>query len=211
MTTAAQRLQTDRLLTIIRTDTPDDARIACDALIAGGITTLEVSLTTPGALDVIRDFEGRADVGAGTIRSVADAEACVAAGATFLLSPHTDLEVVAWAHAHDVLYIPGALTPTEVAAALDAGSPIVKLFPARAVGPSYIRDLLGPFPAARLLPTGGVDATNAGAFLDAGAVAVALGSSLVSGATIADPARLTALAAQARAAVPTLSGLEGRE
>ena len=102
-----------------------------------------------------------------------------------------------------MLYIPGALTPTEVAAALDAGSPIVKLFPARAVGAVYVRDLLGPFPGAKLLPTGGIDAANAREYLEAGAVAVALGSSLINAATIADPTRLAALAGQARAAIPT--------
>jgi 2-dehydro-3-deoxyphosphogluconate aldolase/(4S)-4-hydroxy-2-oxoglutarate aldolase len=200
---AAARLEAERLLAIVRTDSAADARVAGEALVAGGIACVEVSLTTPGALEAIAALAGHAAVGAGTIRSVADAEAAVSAGAGYLLSPHADLAVVAWAREHDVLYIPGALTPTEVAAALDAGSPIVKLFPARAVGAVYVRDLLGPFPGAKLLPTGGIDAANAREYLEAGAVAVALGSSLINAATIADPTRLAALAGQARAAIPT--------
>jgi 2-dehydro-3-deoxyphosphogluconate aldolase / (4S)-4-hydroxy-2-oxoglutarate aldolase len=198
---AAARLQADRLLAIIRTESAADARVAAEGLIAGGIASLEISLTTPGALQAIAHLAAEAALGAGTIRGVADAEASVDAGAAFLLSPHTDLQVAAWARAHDVLYIPGALTPTDVAAALDAGSTLIKLFPARAFGPAYVRDLLGPFPTARLVPTGGIDAANAREYLDAGAVAVAMGSSLVNADTIADRARLATLAEQARAAV----------
>jgi 2-dehydro-3-deoxyphosphogluconate aldolase/(4S)-4-hydroxy-2-oxoglutarate aldolase len=96
-----------------------------------------------------------------------------------------------------------------VAAALDAGSTLIKLFPARAFGPAYVRDLLGPFPTARLVPTGGIDAANAREYLDAGAVAVAMGSSLVNADTIADRARLATLAEQARAAVaPSITNPE---
>jgi len=112
------------------------------------------------------------------VRGVADAEAAVAAGASFLVSPHLAFEVTEWAHEHDVLHVPGAFTPTELAAALDAGAELVKLFPAGRPGPGYVRDLLAPFPSARLVPTGGVDEGNAREFLDAGAVAVAVGGAL---------------------------------
>jgi 2-dehydro-3-deoxyphosphogluconate aldolase/(4S)-4-hydroxy-2-oxoglutarate aldolase len=203
--TIAARIEAERLLAIVRTSEARAGRAAAQAVLAGGITVIEISLTTPDALAVVRDVAeaGHALVGVGTVRSVADAEAAVAVGARFLLSPHVDLSVAAWARANDVLYLPGALTPTDVAAALDAGCRLVKLFPARAFGPAHVRDLLGPFPGARLVPTGGVDLGNAADYLAAGAAAVALGGSLVNDATAADPDRLTALSANARAAIPS--------
>lgn len=201
----AAEIERDRLLAILRTSNEMLAREAGETLISASVTRLEVSLTTPGALRVIAALAADACVGAGTVCSVADAEAAAGAGARFLLSPHAVSALYSWSEEHDILYIPGALTPTEIAAALNAGARMVKLFPARAVGPEYVRDLRGPFPGVRLLPTGGIDAANARRYLTAGAVAVALGGTLVSDATAGDSTRLTALAREARAAVSPMT------
>jgi 2-dehydro-3-deoxyphosphogluconate aldolase / (4S)-4-hydroxy-2-oxoglutarate aldolase len=175
-----------RVIAIVRRDSAAAAQVDARAIIAGGITVVEISLADGTGLEAIRETamglpEG-VRLGAGTVRSEADARAAVAAGGRFLVSPHLVPEVLAWARAHDVLYIPGVFTATELAAALDAGAELVKLFPAGRLGPGYVRDLLGPFPSARLVPTGGINDENAQAFLDAGAVAVAVGSALAGGA-----------------------------
>lgn len=223
---AAARIERERAIAIVRLSAPGGALDAARAVVAGGLTVVEISLTTPDALATIeqltgpraavgalatprsrtdeRDADGAAPlVGAGTVRSVADAERAVAAGAAFLLSPHLALDVLAWAQARDLLAIPGAFTPTDVAAALDAGAPLVKLFPAGVLGPGYVRDLLGPFPAARLVPTGGVGLEDAGTYLDAGAAAVALGGALVGDRSARDPDRLQLLARTTRARIPS--------
>ena len=118
-------------------------------------------------------------VGAGTVLSVPAARRAVDAGAAFLVCPHTDLRLVEWALEHAVPIFPGALTPTEVVRAWDAGATAVKLFPASVVGPAFVREIRGPLPQVPLIPTGGVSADNAGAFISAGAVAVGLGSWLI--------------------------------
>lgn len=214
---AAARIERERAIAIVRLSEPGGALGAARAVVAGGLTVVEVSLTTPDALLAIAGLTERgadplvgagltepsadALVGAGTVLSIADAERAVAAGAGFLLSPHLTLDVLAWARARDVLAIPGALTPTDVAAALAAGAPLVKLFPARAFGPGYVRDLLGPFPAARLVPTGGVGPDDAGAYLDAGAAAVAFGGALVDDRSARDLHSLQTLARATRARI----------
>ncbi len=169
----------------------DPARVVgvADGLLAAGIGCLEITLNDPidTALGSIREladtFAGRLLVGAGTVRSVAAAERAADAGATFLVSPHTDEALVAWAAARGIPAFPGALTPTEVVRAWDAGAAGVKLFPASAAGPAFIRELRGPLPEIPLLPTGGVTADNAADFIRAGAVAVGLGSWLIGDGT----------------------------
>lgn len=184
-----------RALAIVRMNTAADAVAACRALADGGLRTVEVSLAQFGATEAIAEavaeLEGIAFVGAGTVRTLAHAEAALAAGAQFLVGPGLDPTVAAWASERDVLYVPGALTPTEVEAA-SRWSPLVKLFPARSLGPGYVRDLCAPFPDIALLPTGGVDLENARTFLAAGATAVALGSALVNARTVVAPDELAA-------------------
>jgi 2-dehydro-3-deoxyphosphogluconate aldolase / (4S)-4-hydroxy-2-oxoglutarate aldolase len=175
-----------RLIAVVRRESAAAATADARSIADAGISVLEISLAGEGALDAISEVamslpEGTW-LGAGTVRGEADAAAAVTAGARFLVSPHLANDVVEWALAHDVLYMPGVFTATELAAALDAGAELVKLFPAGRLGPPYVRDLLAPFPGARLVPTGGVDAENARAFLDAGAAAVAVGRALTAGA-----------------------------
>jgi 2-dehydro-3-deoxyphosphogluconate aldolase/(4S)-4-hydroxy-2-oxoglutarate aldolase len=189
----ATEIERGRLLAIIRLE-PASAAIAAARLLAeNGIRAVEFSLATEGAPEALRssaaELAATISIGAGTVRTVADAERAVEAGASYLVSPHLADEVSAWARERDVLHIPGAFSPTEVAAALEADAPLIKLFPAGRGGPSYIRDLLSPFPEARLVPTGGINLDNGRAFLDAGAAALAVGSALV-GAGARDRASL---------------------
>jgi len=178
-----ERTRHDRLVAIIRLrhDAPL-VRIA-EALVAGGIRALEFTLTSPGAVPAITACRTRFGedviVGAGTVLDVEEAGRCLDAGAQFLVSPGFDPAVVALARERGALAMPGALTPTEIVTAWRAGADVVKVFPARAFGPRYIADLLAPLPQIPLMPTGGVDETNAAAYLHAGAVGVAVGGKLV--------------------------------
>ena len=206
---AAGTIGASRLIAVVRAGGADEAARAVEALAEAGVGVAEISLTTPGALDalarVAASLGERQLIGAGTVRTLEDAERALGAGAGFLVSPNLDLAVVEWALAHDVLHVPGALSPSEVALALARGAPLIKLFPAGGPGPGYVRELLAPFPEARLIPTGGVSTANARAFLEAGAYAVAVGSALVNATTIRDSAQLAALAREFQSLTATLT------
>jgi Entner-Doudoroff aldolase len=167
-------MRRERACAILRTDDAFAAPPAMDAAIAGGFRIVEVTLTTPGALELVAALSRRGDVtvGAGTVLTVADAEAAVAAGARFVVSPVTDPEVIRRAAALGVASLPGCHTPTEMLAAHRAGAPLLKLFPSPAGGPAWLRSVLAPLPFLRVVPTNGVDAENAGAWLEAGAWAL---------------------------------------
>ncbi|MBS1862177.1 MAG: bifunctional 4-hydroxy-2-oxoglutarate aldolase/2-dehydro-3-deoxy-phosphogluconate aldolase [Actinobacteria bacterium] len=181
----AAAIERSRLIAILRSESADEGLRAAAALVAGGVEALEFSLASPAALAALQmavaELGSVASLGAGTVLTSDAARAAVEAGAEFLVSPNVDPSVGAAALELDVLHLPGALTPTEVAAALTGGAPLVKLFPAVRLGPGYVRDLLAPFPDLKLVPTGGIDAGNAAAFLSAGAAAVAVGGALTAG------------------------------
>jgi 2-dehydro-3-deoxyphosphogluconate aldolase/(4S)-4-hydroxy-2-oxoglutarate aldolase len=198
------------LIGIVRLST-DASRVAVEALRAGGLELVEVTLTTPGALSAIRELSEahpRAWIGAGSVVSVEDAERAIAAGAKFLVTPTLDTAVLSAAAARGVPVVCGAYTPTELQSAHAHGAALVKVFPAGALGPGYVRDVLAPLPHLRLAPTGGVTVDNLDAWFGAGAVAVAVGSALVSqqdaDAGVWDDviARTRALVAATRSAVP---------
>ena len=172
------------LVPVIRAPSAALAVKAVDALLAGGVSVFEITMTVPGAVSVIEQlvarFGDRVIVGAGTVLSPADARACILAGASFIVSPGLDLATVAEVKTHGVCVMPGALTPTEVITAWQAGVDMVKIFPASALGgPKYLRALRGPFPDVKFLPTGGVSAATAGEYIAAGASALGVGSDLV--------------------------------
>lgn len=170
----------DRALCVVRAAlVPDPARLAA-ALAAAGIRAVEFTFTTPGAPAVIEAAAAAGDavIGAGTVLTAAQARDAIAAGARFLVTPGLRPEVARIGREAGVAVVMGALTPTEVAAAMECAD-AVKIFPARLGGPAYLRDLRGPFPQVRLIPSGGVGVGNARAFLDAGAVAVAAGTDVV--------------------------------
>jgi 2-dehydro-3-deoxyphosphogluconate aldolase/(4S)-4-hydroxy-2-oxoglutarate aldolase len=179
-------------------------------LYEAGVRAVEVTLTSTGALEALGRLRAAlpedALLGVGTVRSAADAERAVDAGATYVVAPDLRPEVVAWAVAHGVPVVPGALTPTEIAAAWAAGATAVKVFPVSAVGgPAYLEAVRAPLPEVPLVPTGGVGLGDIGAYLAAGAAAVGVGSPLLGDA--GDPSGdLDALAGRARRAVAAATG-----
>lgn len=195
-----------KVIAIARGVDPERLMEAADALRSAGIPAIEVTLDSPDALSVIprlRDAYGDAvAVGAGTVMRLEDAKAAVDAGAEYLISPHTDLGVVDWAARSGVPAFPGALSPTEVVAAWDAGAAAVKVFPAGPLGPAYLKGLGGPLPHIGLVPTGGIDAGNARAYLDAGAVAVGVGSWLLGDG---DPEHVAARARELATSIGSLN------
>jgi 2-dehydro-3-deoxyphosphogluconate aldolase/(4S)-4-hydroxy-2-oxoglutarate aldolase len=179
-------------------------------LYEGGVRAIEVTLTSEGALEAFgrlrEELPGDALLGVGTVRSVGAAEAAVAAGATYLVAPDFRPDVVAWARERGMPVVPGALTPSEVAAAWAAGATAVKVFPVSAVGgPAYVKAVRAPLPEVPLVPTGGIGLDDVGAYLAAGAAAVGIGSPLLGDA--GDPGGdLAALADRARRTVAAATG-----
>lgn len=192
-----------RASAILRTTDADAAGPAMEAAVRGGFRALEFTLTTPRALERIGEFAARDGlvVGAGTVLTVADAEAAVAHGARFLVSPVVDEEVIGAAHTLGVAVIPGCHTPTELHRAWRAGAQMQKLFPAPGLGPAYLKACLGPLPFLRVVPTNGVTVDNARAWLDAGAHALGMvaplfdATEVLAGDTDAIEARARALLA----------------
>lgn len=172
------------IIPVVRASSPREARIAADAVCEGGIPIVEITMTVPGAVGVIRELTqgGRSDilVGAGTVLNVQAARLCLDYGAQFLVSPGFNLQTVELAKQEGKLMIAGALTPTEIMTAWEAGSDFVKVFPCNQVGGAkYIKALRGPFPQIPLIPTGGVNLDTAAAFIEAGAAALGVGGELV--------------------------------
>jgi 2-dehydro-3-deoxyphosphogluconate aldolase / (4S)-4-hydroxy-2-oxoglutarate aldolase len=159
------------------------------ALADGGVTVAEITMTVPGALEVLRQVRGalgdRVLLGAGTILDTETARAALLAGAEYIVAPTVNLDVIRLCQRYNKLVMPGAFTPTEILAAWEAGADIVKVFPAEIVGPAFFKALRGPLPQIRLMPTGGVDLTTAAAFLKAGACCLGIGGQLVEPAAIA--------------------------
>ena len=176
----AELMRRERACAILRSEDAEAGRLAMHAAIAGGFRCAEVTLTTPGALELVAELSRREGltVGAGTVLTVADAEAAVAAGARFLVSPVFDPEVVRAAARLGVASLPGCHTPTELLAAHRAGATLLKLFPAPAGGPAWLRSVLAPLPFLRVVPTNGIDADNAADWLAAGAWALGFNAAI---------------------------------
>ena len=196
------------VVAVIRLRDPGKLRAVVDALMAGGVKALEVTMTVPGAVDLIRGLaptlpEGFL-LGAGTVLNASIAHAVIGAGAQFVISPVFRREVIAACHEHDVPAMPGCFTPTEILEAHDAGADIVKVFPATALGPQYIKDVRAPLPQVKLMPTGGVSPENAGDWIRAGAVAVAAGSSVLDARAI-ESGRLEVVTESARRIVANVA------
>ena len=171
------------VVAIVRVGSAQEAVEVCGAIAKGGVKPIEVTMTVPGAIDAIKEFKSAMKsevlVGAGTVLDPETARAVILAGAEFVVSPNLNLKVIEVCHRYGKVVIPGTLTPTEILTAWEAGADIVKVFPAGALGPRYLRDIKGPFPQIRLTPTGGVNLENTPDFIRAGAVAVSVGTSLV--------------------------------
>ena len=179
------------LVPVIRAESPDMAGLAIEAIRAGGVPILEITMTVPGAVRLIEDLSHRyardAVVGAGTVLDPETARACILAGARFVVTPSLNLDTIACCRRYGVAVLPGALTPTEVLAAWQAGADMVKVFPAGALGgASYIKALKAPFPQIDIVPTGGVSLKTAADFIKAGAAALGVGADLVDTKALAE-------------------------
>ena len=177
------------IIPVVRASSVEEANRAVEAICAGGIPVVEITMTVPNAISVIRELVQRHGgdvlIGAGTVTNAEQAESCVRAGAQFLVSPGLATSVLSVARVHNRLAIPGALTPTELMNAQEQGASLVKIFPCGNVGgPKYVKSLKAPFPQAQLVPTGGVNAANAAEFIAAGAYALGVGADLVDAAAL---------------------------
>ena len=172
------------VIPVVRAESADIALRAIDAIRAGGISVLEITMTVPGAIRIIEEVAqklgSKAIVGAGTVLDEVNARQCILAGAQFIVSPALNLDTISCCHRYGIVVIPGAMTPTEVVTASSAGADWVKVFPAGALGgPSYIKALKAPLPHIQLVPTGGVSLKTAADFILAGAIALGVGTDLV--------------------------------
>jgi 2-dehydro-3-deoxyphosphogluconate aldolase/(4S)-4-hydroxy-2-oxoglutarate aldolase len=172
------------VIAIMRAQSPDQLIAAADAIKKGGVRVIEVTMTTPGALDVIAEAAKRYGqevlFGAGTVLDPETARSAILAGAGFIVAPTLNLEVIALCNRYGIPVMPGCFTPTEMLAAWEAGADMIKLFPADVGGPGLIKALLAPLPQLQIVPVGGVDLNTAAAFVRNGAVALGVGGSLIS-------------------------------
>ena len=195
------------VVAVIRTQDGGELVSICEALVAGGVLAVEITMTSPGALEAIyqasKVLGGKAIIGAGSVLDGETARAALLAGADFLVSPVLRQDVITMAKRCGKIVIPGAFSPSEILTAWEAGADVVKVFPATKLGPEFFKDIRGPLPQVKLTPTGGVNLGNLGQFLQAGAVFVGVGSALVNRDIVArrDWAALSVLAAQYIAAV----------
>ncbi len=178
-----ERIEEIGIIPAVRLNTVPDALFAAEAVSTSGIPIVEVTMTVPHALDVIRELtrhDPQLVVGAGTVFNLDTAQRCLDAGAMFLTSPGLDLKIVEFALKNEILVFPGALTPTEITAAWTSGADFVKVFPCSKMGgPSYVKDLKSPFRDVPMIAAGGVNQQNAANFIYAGAAAVGIGRDLV--------------------------------
>ncbi|MHA6250775.1 bifunctional 4-hydroxy-2-oxoglutarate aldolase/2-dehydro-3-deoxy-phosphogluconate aldolase [Oceanobacillus sp. CAU 1775] len=179
------RIKENGIVAIIRGQQRENIVFIIEALLNGGVRSVEITADTPGinfALeDAVKAFGDEVFIGAGTVLDPETAKAVINSGAKFIISPTMNTETIRLTKRYGVLSMPAAMTPTEILTAYEAGADIIKLFPARSLGPSYIKDIHGPLPQVPLLPTGGIHLDNMQDFLQAGAIGVGLGSSLVKG------------------------------
>lgn len=178
------------VVAVIRASSPDELMSITQALYRGGVKALEITMTSPNALDTIKDATAKlgdeAIIGVGSVLDSETARAAILAGAQFVVSPVFKPEIVALCRRYSTICIPGAFTPTEILTAWESGADVVKIFPATKLGPEFIKDLKGPLPQIKVTPTGGVNLENAGDFIRSGASFVGVGSALVDKRLIAE-------------------------
>jgi 2-dehydro-3-deoxyphosphogluconate aldolase/(4S)-4-hydroxy-2-oxoglutarate aldolase len=178
------QMMTEGLIPVIRVTSAQEAMDVAEAIQKGGVTSLEITMTVPGAIEVMKELTERNKdeivIGAGTVLDPETGRAALLAGAQFLVSPTLNLDLIRLAHRYAAAVIPGAMTPTEILTAWEAGADLVKVFPAAQLGgPDFIKAVRGPLPQIPLVPTGGVNLQNAGAFIRAGAAVLGVGGELV--------------------------------
>lgn len=182
-------LESCGVVAVIRLQDSSKLRAVVQALAAGGVKALEVTMTVPRAIELIGEIAPTLPpdfvIGAGTVVDPDTAHAAILAGARFIVGPVLRPAVIEVCHRYDVAVMPGCFSPTEILTAWEAGADVVKVFPATALGPSYFKDIRGPLPNVKLMPTGGVSLDNAGDWIRAGAVAIGVGTALVDAKLVA--------------------------
>ena len=202
------------VVAVIRLKDPARLRATVDAMAAGGVRALEVTMTVPRAVEMIRELAPTLPdgflLGAGTVTDADTARQVIDAGASFVVSPIFRADIIAACHERDVSAMPGCFSPTEIFTAHQCGADVVKVFPATALGPQFIKDVRAPLPQIKLMPTGGVTLDNAGDWIRAGAVAVGLGSALLDAKAI-DEGRFDVITANARRVVASVAAARKSE
>lgn len=189
------------VVAVIRAQSSEQLIDVVGALYEGGLTCVEVTMTTPDALAVIhsasKEFAGKCVIGVGTVLDAETARAAILAGAEYVVSPILDFDTITMCKRYSKAVVPGCFTPTEILRAWQAGADVIKVFPATKLGPAFFKDVRGPLPQVRMTPTGGVSLENTGDFIKAGAVCVGVGSAMVTKKAVAekDYATLSANAA----------------
>jgi 2-dehydro-3-deoxyphosphogluconate aldolase/(4S)-4-hydroxy-2-oxoglutarate aldolase len=207
-TATTELIERAGIVGIIRMKDPAKLRGVLDALMEGGVRALEITMTVPGAVDLIRaiaptvpeDFR----LGAGTVTNAETVDRVVDAGATFIVSPVFRRDVISACARHDIPVMPGCFSPTEILDAWEHGADVIKVFPATALGPGFFKDVRGPLPHVKMMPTGGVTIDNAGEWIAAGAVAVGVGSALLDSKAI-DAGNLSLIRDNARRIVANVA------
>ncbi|KYG35245.1 bifunctional 4-hydroxy-2-oxoglutarate aldolase/2-dehydro-3-deoxy-phosphogluconate aldolase [Alkalihalobacillus trypoxylicola] len=201
-------IEENGLVAIVRGAGKEQMLKITDALLEGGIKTIEITVETPKVLSLIEavrnEFDQEAFIGSGTVLDPETARSTIMAGAQFVFSPTVNTETIKMTKRYGVISVPGAMTPTEILTAYEHGADLIKVFPARSLGPSYLKDIHGPLPHIPLMPTGGVNVENLPDFIKAGAVAVGLGSNLVNTKVDFDETERKALIERAKQYVATL-------
>ena len=203
-----RRIEETGVVAVVRLTDAAVGRDVANALMAGGVTAIEITMTVPRAVELIEELSRtlpQALIGAGTVTDPATARAVIDAGAKFVVSPVFRPGVIEACHERGVPACPGCFSPTEILSAWELGADVVKVFPATSLGPGYIKDLRGPFPSIKLMPTGGVSQANAAEWIRAGAVAIGAGSSLVDAKAVA-ARQFATITANARAFVYAVKG-----
>jgi 2-dehydro-3-deoxyphosphogluconate aldolase/(4S)-4-hydroxy-2-oxoglutarate aldolase len=204
------KLRTEKVVALIRAESPDGLLDCAKALAEGGLTSIELTMTTPGAIRMLEKASAELPeflFGLGTVLDAETARAGILAGAKFIVTPALRPDVITLCRRYSVPVFSGAFTPTEIVNAWEAGADAAKVFPAEFFGPAYIKSIKAPLPHIELLPTGGVNAENVGEFLKAGAFATAAGSSLVEAKALKEK-NWTAITARARAFVAAVAAVK---
>ena len=207
-----QRIIKTGVIAVIRAEGADQAIKIAEAVHLGGIDVIEITMTVPGAVEVIAQLtqafsRDEIAIGAGTVLDSETARSAILAGAEYIVSPHLNSEVVKLCNRYQKLCMPGAMTITEIVTAMEIGADVVKLFPGNVLGPDYVKAVKGPLPQAKLIPTGGVNLDNVDQWIKNGCLAVGVGGKLTAGAAVGDYAKVTETAKSFVAAVKNARGL----
>lgn len=183
-----QKIEEKGIVAVIRAKNRDEGRQLSDAVFRGGIPAVEITMTVPGALEIMKDLSGIYEkegiiLGAGTVMDAETARLCILAGASYVVTPFLSAEVIRICNRYSVPCLPGTGTVAEIVTAMELGADVVKIFPGEVLGPSFIKATLGPLPYAKMMPTGGVSQDNLGDWIKAGAFAVGMGGALTNPAT----------------------------